>query len=157
MNISDSGIQLIKQFEGLELKAYHCGANVLTIGYGHTGAELTESTTITPEQAEDLLRKDIERFEEAVNRHVKVPLNQNQFDALVSWTYNLGETNLRNSTMLKELNAENYDAVPAEMQRWIKAGGKVVFGLVRRRAKEAQLFRAYVVQYSFLSKSHPRP
>lgn len=140
MNISSSGIALIKQFEGLRLQAYQCSAKTWTIGYGHSGKDVTSGMTITLEQAEALLLQDIARFEQAVNTRVTVPLNQNQFDALVSWCYNLGETNLASSTMLKELNLGNYAAVASEMKRWNRAGGQILLGLVSRRATEAALF-----------------
>ena len=88
-----------------------------------------------------LLLEDVEVFEEAINKLVEVPLEQNQFDALVSWTFNLGSTNLKNSTLLKVLNDKDYEGVPAQIKRWNKAGGKVLQGLVRRREAEALLFQ----------------
>ena len=87
-----------------------------------------------------LLLEDVEVFEEAVSKLVEVPLEQNQFDALVSWTFNLGSTNLQNSTLLKVLNNEDYEGVPSQIKRWNKAGGEVLQGLVRRREAEALLF-----------------
>ena len=88
-----------------------------------------------------LLLEDVEVFEKAVNELVEVPLEQNQFDSLISWTFNLGPTNLKNSTLLKVLNNKNYDEVPTQIKRWNKAGGKVLQGLVRRREAEALLFQ----------------
>ena len=96
---------------------------------------------ITQERAEALLIEDISDFEEEVNKCVKVPLTQNQFDALVAWTFNLGGTNLRNSTMLKVLNEGEYEKVPSEMKRWNKAAGKTLDGLIRRREAESLLFK----------------
>ena len=139
MNISQEGLSLIKKFEGCELEAYKCAANVWTIGYGSTKG-VKEGMEISQERAEMLLLEDVEVFEESVNKLVEVPLEQNQFDALVSWTFNLGSTNLKNSTLLKVLNDKDYEGVPAQIKRWNKAGGKVLQGLIRRREAEALLF-----------------
>ena len=98
--------------------------------------------TITQEQAEEMLRDEMAEYEGYVNRLVTVELNQNQFDAMVSWVYNLGGGNLASSTLLKVLNAGDYDGVPAQIMRWNKAGGKVLEGLTRRRQAEADLFVA---------------
>ena len=139
MKISQEGLALIKKFEGCELKAYHCAAGVPTIGYGSTHG-VTMDMEITQEEADELLMDDVSKFEEAVTRAVKVPLEQNQYDALVSWTFNLGPSNLSSSTMLRVLNEGNYEEVPAQIKRWNKAGGKVLQGLIRRREAEALLF-----------------
>ena len=141
MKISLEGLSLIKKFEGLRLKAYKCSANVLTIGYGHTGG-VKETDKITLEEADSLLKKDIAKFEEYVSDNVMVKLNQSQFDALVAWTFNLGPGNLRESTMLKKLNNQEYESVPFEMRRWNKAGGKTLDGLIRRREAESLLFES---------------
>ena len=141
MKISIEGLSLIKKFEGCRLKAYKCSANVLTIGYGHTGG-VKETDKITLEEADSLLEKDIAKFEEYVSDNVIVKLNQSQFDALVAWTFNLGPGNLRESTMLKKLNEADYASVPSEMKRWNKAGGKTLDGLIRRRNAEALLFQS---------------
>lgn len=130
---------LIRRFEGLELHAYRDPVGVLTIGYGHT-TNVRPGQVITESEAEELLRYDLSWVEDAINKSVTVDLNQNQFDALASWVYNLGETNLRNSTMLKKLNAGDYEGAADEMLRWNKAGGKVLRGLVRRRKAERDLF-----------------
>lgn len=139
MNISQNGIDLIKKFEGCRLEPYLCAANVLTIGYGHT-KDVVENMRITEDTAESLLKDDLRVFEDDVIRLVEVPLLQNQFDALVSWTFNLGAGNLKTSTMLKVLNAGEYKNVPEQMKRWNKASGKVLEGLTRRREAEALLF-----------------
>jgi|TARA_B100000900_G_scaffold393014_1_gene389074 lysozyme len=139
MKCSQEGLELIKKFEGCRLEAYRCSANVLTIGYGHTGGVL-ETDVITQDVADKLLKEDIAKFEKYVNVNVAVELNQNQFDALVAWTFNLGVGNLRSSTMLKKLNESDYDSVPFEMRRWNKAGGKTLDGLIRRRKAEGLLF-----------------
>lgn len=140
MKISLNGLNLIKEFEGLELKAYKDSVGVVTIGYGSTGPHVSMGMTITKEQAEQLLKKDLERFEKGVPTLVKVPLNQNQFDALVSFSFNLGLGNLKSSTLLKKLNAKDYQGAANEILRWNRAGGKVLNGLTRRRIAERDLF-----------------
>ena len=139
MNISNEGISLIKKFEGCELEAYQDAVGVWTIGYGHT-KDVRQGMSITKEQADNMLINELDEYCDHVEKAVTVDLKQNQFDALVSWTYNLGPTNLNASTMLKVLNNKNYDEVPAQIKRWNKAGGKVLEGLVRRREAEALLF-----------------
>lgn len=139
MKISQNGINLIKQFEGCKLIAYKCPAGVWTIGYGHTKG-VVRGQKISPERAEKFLKEDIEQFEKGVNRHVSVPLNQNQFDALVSFTYNCGLGALQRSTLLKKLNAGDYAGAANEFPKWNKSNGKVLNGLVRRRAAERALF-----------------
>ena len=141
MKISLEGLALIKRFEGCRLEAYKCSANVLTIGYGHTGG-VKENDTITQDEADKLLQEDVEQFEKYVDDNVTVELGQSQFDALVAWTFNLGVGNLRESTMLKKLNSEDYASVPSEMKRWNKAGGKTLDGLIRRRKAESLLFES---------------
>jgi lysozyme len=139
MHISAEGLSLIKKFEGCELKAYRCAANVLTIGYG-TIKNVTEGMEITQEEAETLLQEEMHEYEGYINDMVKVPLEQHQFDAMVSWVFNLGSGNLSSSTLLKKLNNSEYDEVPAQIRRWNKAGGKVLDGLIRRREAEAKMF-----------------
>lgn len=140
MQISEEGIALIKKFEGCRLESYLCSAGVLTIGYGHT-REVLEGAQITQGEADEMLWEDIKSFEGYVNDLVFVPLKQCQFDALVCWTFNLGATNLAESTMLKKLNALEYAEVPYQMRRWNRAKGKVLDGLVRRREAESLLFQ----------------
>ena len=139
MKISGEGKSLIKKFEGCELEAYKCSAGVWTIGYGHT-AGVKEGDKINQDEANHLLTEDLEEFETYVNDLVGVDLNEHQFDALVAWTFNLGPSNLKSSTLLKVLNDSQYDKVPSEMKRWNKAGGEVLEGLIRRRDAEALLF-----------------
>ena len=141
MKCSQEGLELIKKFEGCKLKSYKCPAGVWTIGYGHT-EDIKEGDIVSPEEANKLLRADVFKFEEYVTDNVIVNLTQNQFDALVAWTFNLGVGNLRNSTMLKKLNNADYTSVPFEMKRWNKAGGKTLDGLVRRRQAESLLFES---------------
>lgn len=138
---SDKGVDLIKYFEGYRSTAYNDGVGVYTIGYGHTKG-VKKGDTITKEKAEAYLRQDLKDAENAVNKYVKVALNQNQFDALVSFTFNLGAGNLMKSTLLKYLNASNYQKASQEFPKWVNAGGKKLQGLVTRRAKEVELFNA---------------
>ena len=139
MNISKEGLALIKKFEGCELKAYRCPANVLTIGYGVTKG-VTEDMEITQQEADEMLNEEIPEYEEYINNMVKVPLEQCQFDALCAWVYNLGPTNLEKSTLLKLLNAGDYHLIPSQIKRWNKAGGETLTGLIRRREAESILF-----------------
>lgn len=140
MRTGPQGIELIRHFEGCRLDAYLCPAGVWTIGYGHT-ANVKEGDNIDQEAAEAFLIEDLENFEQAVTRMVEVPLTQQQFDALVSWTFNLGAGNLAESTLLRKLNNYQYVDVPEQIMRWVRAGGQVLDGLVRRRAAEAALFQ----------------
>lgn len=139
LSLSRNGLDLIKSFEGLRLKAYQDSAGVWTIGYGHTGG-VRPGQQISQAQAEQYLRGDVRWAEQAVRDNVKVPISQNQFDALVSFTFNLGPNALKNSTLLKKLNAGDYAGAQAEFGKWVHAGGQRLEGLVRRRAEEAQLF-----------------
>ena len=139
MNISKEGLSLIKKFEGCELEAYLCPAGVWTIGYGHT-KDVKEGDKINKDEADYLLQEEMIEYESYINDFVEVPLEQNQFDALCSWVYNLGPTNLKNSTMLRVLNEEKYADVPQEIKRWNKAGGEVLDGLIKRREAEAKMF-----------------
>ena len=139
MKTGTKGIELIKHFEGCELEAYKCAAGVWTIGYGHIKG-VTPESAITQEQAEQMLVEELNEYEGYINDMVTTPLSQNQFDALVSWVYNLGGGNLKASTLLKVLNSGDFNGVPAQLMRWNKAGGKVLEGLTRRRQAEADLF-----------------
>jgi|TARA_Y100000296_G_scaffold85574_1_gene121926 lysozyme len=139
MKTSDVGIELIKEFEGCTQVAYQDSVGVWTIGYGHT-KDVYEGQLSIKKTIERFLQEDLQEFEDYVESYVEVPLSQNQFDALVAWTFNLGPGNLLKSTMLKRLNEGDYAAVPDEMRRWNKAGGEVLNGLIRRRDAEANLF-----------------
>ena len=139
MNIGQRGIEIIKHFEGCELEAYKCPAGVWTIGYGHIKG-VSQGMSITQEQAEQMLLDELKEYENYINELVVVDLSQNQFDALVSWVYNLGPANLKSSTLLKVLNSGDYAGVPEQIERWNKAGGKVLEGLIRRRLAESSLF-----------------
>lgn len=131
--------EIVKEFEGLKLEAYKCPAGVWTIGYGHTRGVIP-GDAITEAEAEVFLAEDLEDSEDAVNAYVDVKLNQNQFDALVSFVYNLGAGDFRSSTLLRKLNSGDYLGSANEFKRWNKSGGVVLNGLVRRRAAEANLF-----------------
>tara|TARA_A100000172_G_scaffold27531_1_gene16179 strand:- start:7538 stop:7984 length:447 start_codon:yes stop_codon:yes gene_type:complete len=137
---SSEGIALIKKFEGCELEAYQCSANVWTLGYGHT-AGVSEGDTCTEADAETMLAEDLQEFENYVNDLVTSDLSQNEFDALVAWTYNLGPGALKESTLLRRLNDGDYEDVPYQIKRWNRAGGEVLPGLTRRREAEALLFQ----------------
>ena len=139
MKISQEGLSLIKKFEGCELEAYRCAANVLTIGYGSTKG-VKEGDTITQEEADSLLLHEMDEYESYINDMVKSDLKQNEFDSLVSWVFNLGPSNLSSSTLLQKLNNKDWNDVPNQIKRWNKAGGQVKQGLVRRREAEALLF-----------------
>jgi len=140
MHTSDEGFELIKKFEGCELEAYQCAAGVWTIGYGHT-KDVQEGDKWTEEKADFMLWRELDdEYEHYVNSLVTAPMNQSQFDSLVSWTYNLGPNNLKKSSMLRVLNEGKYDEVPAQMKRWNKAKGKVLAGLTRRREAESLMF-----------------
>ena len=142
MKMSQEGIDaLVKKFEGCKLKAYRCPAGICTIGYGHTSAAgnplVNDGMTITQEQANTILAADLVKFEQAVEALLKQPVTQEQFDVLVDFAYNAGVGALRSSTLLKKVNAGQFDAVPAELMKWTKGGGKVLAGLVRRRQAES--------------------
>jgi lysozyme len=144
MFTNQAGIELIKEFEGLRLRAYRCPAGVATIGYGTTvyptGYKVQMGEQISAEQAEEYLRSDLRAFERDVERMVLVPVNPNEFSALVSFAYNLGAEALRKSTLLRLLNAHNYAGAAGQFGRWTYAAGKQLPGLVRRRAAERALF-----------------
>jgi lysozyme len=140
--INAAGLSHIKQWEGCELVAYKDIAGVWTIGYGHTSAagipQVRAGMRINDVEAENILRSDLGVFEARVERLVKVPLTDNQHAVLVSFDFNTGA--LHKSTLLKKLNAGDYDAVPGELMKWVNAGGKKSKGLVNRRSAEAGLW-----------------
>lgn len=150
MKTSNKGMTLIKEAEGCKLKAYLCPAGVLTIGYGHTGKDVVEGLVITEEQAEKLLKKDLEKFEKAVEKYVEVEINQNHFDALVSLAFNIGTGAFAKSTLLKKLNAGDYAGAAEQFLVWNKATvdgvKKELEGLKKRRQKERALFLDPVIE-----------
>jgi lysozyme len=139
--MTKEGIELIKHFEGCRLEAYRCPAGVLTIGYGHTQG-VTEGMTITQEEADELLKRDLLSFEVNVRGCVIPNLNDHQIDALTSFAYNVGIGNLRRSTLLRIINrgGATEEEIRRQFNRWIYAGKNVLPGLKRRRAAEADLY-----------------
>lgn len=142
--LNQASINLIKSFEGLRLKAYQDSVGVWTIGYGHTsaagGLKVTPGLVITNQQAEDLLRSDLKKYQIYVETNIRVDLNDNQYGALVSLCYNIGPGNFAKSTLVKKLNARDYNGAVGQFAVWNRAGGKVLAGLTRRRSAEATLF-----------------
>jgi lysozyme len=140
--ISQEGINLIKLFEGLRLTAYRDSVGVLTIGYGHTGADVTENLTITEAQAEQILIKDLQTRVAGVKNLIgNLKITQHQFDALVSFAFNLGLNNLKNSTLLSLVkNNPKNTSIYNQFLAWNKAGGVVLVGLTKRRNAEATLY-----------------
>ncbi len=139
MEFSDNGIDAIKRFEGFSPVPYP-DAQGFSIGYGHFILPGENLTKIDRAQAETLLRQDARTASDAVNQFVGVPLTQNQFDALVSFAYNVGVTAFKKSTLLRELNAGNYTSAAAQFARWNKSQGATLAALTQRRAAEARLF-----------------
>ena len=140
-NITQNGLDLIKRFEGFSRTVYFCPAGYPTIGYGHVVKDDEDfSAGIDEAQAEELLRQDAQIAERAVLRLINVPLTDGQFDALVSFTYNLGGGALQRSTLRRKINREEHAEVPKQFMRWVWAGGRKLKGLVRRRAAEAGLY-----------------
>ena len=149
LKTSPQGLAIIKKFEGFRAKPYACPAGVATIGYGSTyyadgkPVKLTDAP-VTEAQAQELLQTTLAKYEACVNGAVKMPINQNQFDAFVSFTYNVGCSAFRNSTMLRLFNQGYAPQAAAQFSRWTLGGGKVLAGLVSRRAAERALFASKV-------------
>lgn len=139
MKISTKGIGMIKVFEGLRLKAYRCTAGKLTIGYGHT-AGVKEGDVIDNKTADRFLMEDLAWSEECVNSSVSVNITQGMYDSMVSLVFNIGSGAFKKSTLLKKLNSGDYIGASNEFGRWIHSGGRVVQGLIERRAKEKVMF-----------------
>ena len=141
MKTNQAGIDLIKRFEGCKLEAYRCPAGVLTIGYGTTRG-VYEGMKITQSIAEKMLTDDLEAIETRLS-NLNLKVNENQFSALVSFIYNLGFGNFLNSTLFGKVKNNAKDlSIKFEFERWVKAGGKVLPGLVKRRAAEWELFNS---------------
>ena len=143
MQYSKDGLHLTEGFEGCRLIAYPdpgTGGDPWTIGYGHTGPDVHPGMTITLEQAEDLLAQDVKRAEADVNAKLTVKVNQEEFDALVYFAFNCGCGNLNNSTLLKKLNAGDFEGAAHEFEKWDMAAGKHLAGLLRRRQAEELMF-----------------
>lgn len=139
MEYSPDGLKLTESFEGCRLQAYLDSVGVPTIGYGHTHG-VTMGMTCTQEQADAWLQEDVQGAVQVVNNLVTVPLTQQQFDALVDFTFNLGTGALQHSTLLRLLNSGDYQGAAGEFEKWDKAGGKVLPGLLRRRQAERDMF-----------------
>lgn len=145
MKINDEGLDILKQFESLALKAYpdpgSADGHPYTIGYGHTG-NVHMGDVINEDQADLFLRDDVAKFEQGVSDMVKVSLTDNQFSALVVFAFNVGLGSLHSSTLLKLLNASDFDGAAAQFLRWNKNNGVVMNGLTRRRQAEKDLFES---------------
>jgi len=142
-HISKQGLDLICRFEGFSPVIYICPAGYPTIGYGHLITEANKERFldgVDEDEALELLRSDVGKAERAVLRLIAVPLTQGQFDALVSFTFNLGSGALQRSTLRRKVNREEHDDVPAELMKWVWAGGRKLKGLVKRRAAEATIY-----------------
>lgn len=142
MYINKEGIELIKHFESLRLEAYQDSVGVWTIGWGHT-KNVFKGMKITKEEAEEFLKKDLEVFENLVNDLLEVEINDNQFSALVSFSFNLGINNLKKSTLLKLINEKDFFNSSKEFVKWSNAGGRRLKGLVRRRLSERNLYCSF--------------
>lgn len=151
--INQNGLDLVKHFEGLYTDAYKCPAGIPTIGYGHT-VNVKIGQSISPSKAENILQDDMQQFAIAVDKAITVELNDNQFSALVSFAFNCGIGNLRASTLCRKLNSGDYDCVPSELARWVKATDpttkqkRSLPGLVKRRAAEGVLFLKPMIENS---------
>ena len=156
MKVSDQGKRKIREWEGSRARAYRDAGGKLTIGVGHllTKSELASgklwiqgqavpyAAGLSDKQILDLLGQDLAGAEQAIKDGVDVELSQNQFDALVSFCFNVGRMAFKNSTLLRLLNQEKYDEVPAQLRRWVRCNGKVIQGLVSRREQEIELWNA---------------
>ena len=138
--VSEAGVRLVQEFEGCRLDAYRCPAGIPTIGYGATGPDIRMGMVWTQEQADARLVEDLARFADGVERLVEVDLSDNQFAAIVSFAFNVGLGALRDSTLLRKLNAGDYEGAADQLPRWARAGGRLMPGLSRRRLAERALF-----------------
>lgn len=140
MDVSARGLSLIEDFEGCRLTAYQDAVGVWTIGFGHTGADVTPGLTITQVQANTFLAQDVAQFAADVHMLVRITLTQGQFDALVSFAYNVGLGALRQSALLELLNQGSIQSAARQFAEWVHAGDVILLGLVRRRAAEIVVF-----------------
>ena len=138
--VNEAGVRLVQEFEGCRLDAYRCPAGIPTIGYGATGPDIRMGMVWTQEQADARLVEDLARFADGVERLVEVDLSDNQFAAIVSFAFNVGLGALRDSTLLRKLNAGDYLGAADQLPRWARAGGRIMPGLSRRRLAERALF-----------------
>lgn len=139
--LPEAAFELVRRSEGLRLTAYPDSGGVWTVGHGHTGPDVHEGVTITPETAERLFQKDMTAAARSVARLVAVPLNPNQLGALASFVFNLGAAAFRKSTLRRLVNAGDFDAASDEFLKWVYCAGRVLPGLLTRRAAERALFR----------------
>ena len=139
-HITQEGLDLIKHFEGFSSTVYKCPAGLPTIGYGHLIKKGEVFSSVTEDEAEELLRHDVQVAEKAVLRLIKVPLNDGQFDALVSFTFNLGSGSLQCSTLRRVVNRNDHSEVPTQLRRWVWSGVKKLKGLQLRRSAESTLY-----------------
>lgn len=144
MRVNEAGLALIRTYEGFRGEAYRCPAGVWTIGYGHTSMagppDVKPKMRMTKKQAEEVMASDVAVFASDIARYIKADLNDNQFAALVSFAYNVGVGAFRSSSVLASVNREDFDSIPRRLNMWVKAGGRVLPGLVKRRASEGMLF-----------------
>jgi lysozyme len=140
MKFNESGLALLKDYEGCRLDAYQDLAGVWTIGYGATGDGIKQGVIWSPMQAEARLKQDVERFSKGVVKNVSVELTDNQFSALVCLAYNIGLGNFSRSTLLQRVNEKKFMLAASEFEKWCRAAGKIVKGLQRRRQAERDLF-----------------
>lgn len=142
MKTSEKGVNFIINEEGEKLEAYKCPGDTWTIGVGHTGKDVKEGMIITKEQSRELLKTDLIRFENAVNNYVEVPLRQCEFDALVSFSFNVGVGAFKGSTLLKKINnSAALSEIETEFKKWVRSRGKVLPILQRRREREIKLYK----------------
>lgn len=150
MRASQNAIELIKRFEGFRAIAYRCPGGTMTIGYGSTDGVL-EGQAVTPAQAQEMLVREVAEVDADLSQLVRVRLSQNQWDALISLVYNIGVGNFEQSTLRKIINQGRFDRVPAEIKRWRLARGRILSGLIARRAAEAALWEGRAIEYSRLA------
>ena len=157
-HVTDEGLALMKRFEGFSPTIYTCPGGWPTIGYGHVVREGERGRFeggVSEDEAEELLRRDVGVAERAVLRLIAVPLTDGQFDALVSFTFNLGSGALQRSTLRRKVNREDHGAVPAEFRKWVWASGRKLKGLVRRQEAETVIYQASLLMPEFSSVAIP--
>jgi len=140
MKINKEGLKIIKDSESLKLKSYICPAGILTVAYGHTGADVAPNMTISVGRAEELLKSDLRRFELGVEKLLEVKTSPNEFSAMVSLAFNIGLGNFKNSEVLINHNKDHKYEACIKFHNWRRGGGRILKGLVRRRIKEAELY-----------------
>ena len=140
MKLSTNGLEFIKGFEAFRSTPYLCTGGYWTVGYGHALRKGESKEEVTRDRALEILSKDVRVAESAVSRLVKVALSQNQIDAIISFTFNLGGGSFQSSTLRQKLNRGEFEDVPSELMRWVRSGGKITKGLIRRRLAEATMF-----------------